>query len=610
MRRVFPAIGAILISTTAWAGGELAVVSITPARHAVSAPANSDIVITFDRAVAPASAEAHIHVYAVNRAAPPGSFSFESGNTVVRFDPTADFAAGEVVTVVIGNQLAAQDASTMRSAGYAHQFWIATRPCGLEYVQGQVNDVADRASPRPYGGAASDLDHDGFIDLAIINEDTSDLRILLNNADGMGTFAPFMLPTTATGAVPSPNRAADLNGDGQADVCTANTFGASVSVALGNGDGTFQSRTDYAVGVSPRGLVTLDVDGDGDLDIVSANYSSNSMSLLVNNGSGAFAPAITFESGLDGEYGLDAGDMDGDGIFDLVVGSQTEFIRVLRGNGDGTFAALPAFEAGGRVWMIALGDMNGDGHLDVSTANGSSGTGSILLNDGAGNFSRPALHSAVGHAVATDIADLDGDGDLDWVLSSFSGGVWRLFTNDGAGAMTFNQTFPAVDNPACAVLFDVDNDRDLDLALIDEIADLVTIMKNDCPVLAGDLNLDGEVNESDRAMLCGALGTSVGEPGYIEGADLNGDNIIDEFDQQMFNMVLPPCGGDVVSSATFAPPADGVTDGADLAFLLGAWANEPSCADFVSSKTFAPPPDGAVNAADLAYLLGAWGACP
>jgi hypothetical protein len=72
----------------------------------------------------------------------------------------------------------------------------------------------------------------------------------------------------------------------------------------------------------------------------------------------------------------------------------------------------------------------------------------------------------------------------------------------------------------------------------------------------------------------------------------------------------PPCPADFVTSATFQPPADGIVDAADLAYLLGEWGRNPgSLADIVTSATFAPPPDGVVDAADLAYLLGAWGAC-
>jgi hypothetical protein len=128
-------------------------------------------------------------------------------------------------------------------------------------------------------------------------------------------------------------------------------------------------------------------------------------------------------------------------------------------------------------------------------------------------------------------------------------------------------------------------------------------------VVSGDINGDGVVDDDDQVAFCAAIGSSNGDPNYDPGADLNGDNVIDELDQQMLNVILPPCGGDVVTSDTFAPPADGVVNAADLAFQLGAWGNSPSCADFVTNKSFAPPPDGVVDGADLAYLLGAWGAC-
>ena len=129
------------------------------------------------------------------------------------------------------------------------------------------------------------------------------------------------------------------------------------------------------------------------------------------------------------------------------------------------------------------------------------------------------------------------------------------------------------------------------------------------PVLLGDLNDDGFVDELDRAALCSALGSSIGDPEYLAAADFDENGMIDHFDQAMFNAILPPCVGDVATSATFAPPADGVVNAADLANLLGDWGLQPSCADSVTSGTFAPPPDGVVDAADLANLLGNWGVC-
>jgi photosystem II stability/assembly factor-like uncharacterized protein len=125
----------------------------------------------------------------------------------------------------------------------------------------------------------------------------------------------------------------------------------------------------------------------------------------------------------------------------------------------------------------------------------------------------------------------------------------------------------------------------------------------------GDLNNDGQLNADDHTIFCSTIGSSAGDGAYIDAADFNNDSVIDHLDLATLNQLIPACTGDVVSSATFQPPADGVTDAADLAYLLGAWANQPSCADFVSSKTFQPPPDGVVDGADLAFLLGAWGIC-
>jgi len=513
-----------LCATPSWAG-QLQVVSITPARHAISAAPGADMVITFNQPVNPVSAASRIDV----RSRYAGSFahalSLEAGDTVVRITPDEPLPAGDTVTVIISNQLTAQDASMLRSAGYVHQFWIETAATTLEYETAQVTDVIGPGSPRPYGGSACDLNEDGWTDLAIINQDSSDIRVLPNAADGSGAFLPFLTPTTAVDSVPSPSATADFDGDGHEDIATGNKFGDSVSVALGNGDGTFQPRVDYSVGNLPRGLAILDADGDGDIDIATANALSDDVSLLLNDGDGTFANAVHFDSGGSGEFGLDAGDMDNDGIADLVVGMQSSQIVVLKGNGDGTFTVQTLHDAGGPVWMVVLADMNGDGDMDVTTANGSGWTGSIIAGDGACGFAAPAVHSATGHAVATDVADLDGDGDTDWVLSSFGGGEWRVFTNDGNGKMTLDQSSKAVANPACALVLDVDNDRAMDLALIDEIADIITILKNTGLPVGDIAEPFGVVDVFDLLELLSNWGADG------PGADLDKPNdVVDVFD--------------------------------------------------------------------------------
>src|SRR6185369_12977611 len=147
--------------------------------------------------------------------------------------------------------------------------------------------------------------------------------------------------------------------------------------------------------------------------------------------------------------------------------------------GDATFTVLPAQDAGGQPWQVAIGDLNGDGKLDaaLALANSTDG-GGILLGNGDGTFAPVVTYAMPGHTPSSKLGDLDGDGDLDWVLSSFGAGLWRLYLNDGTGTFTLDQDIDADNSPSCSVLIDVDNDGDLDLVLSDELADTVKIMQN------------------------------------------------------------------------------------------------------------------------------------
>jgi len=200
---------------------------------------------------------------------------------------------------------------------------------------------------------------------------------------------------------------------------------------------------------------------------------------LRNDGNGVFAAPVFFAAGAGGEWALAAGDMNGDGVADLVAGAHdTREIYILTGNGDGSFSLAETADAGGEVWMLVLGDVNGDGFEDVATANGMSNSGSILLGDGTGKLSAATTHTTDPFTLSSDLGDLDGDGDLDWVTSSFDGD-WSLFLNQGDGTFMLDREFSAPMAASCALLGDFDNDFDLDLALVDEQADLFITMSND-----------------------------------------------------------------------------------------------------------------------------------
>ena len=100
-------------------------------------------------------------------------------------------------------------------------------------------------------------------------------------------------------------------------MAVANTQGDSLSVLLGNGDGTFQPQRVIPVGENPRAVAVFDVDGAGDRDIVTTTYDSDRLTHARNDGSGVFGPATPFEGGVAGERSLAAADMDEDGRLDL-----------------------------------------------------------------------------------------------------------------------------------------------------------------------------------------------------------------------------------------------------------------------------------------------------
>jgi len=127
---------------------------------------------------------------------------------------------------------------------------------------------------------------------------------------------------------------------------------------------------------------------------------------------------------------------------------------------------------------------------------------------------------------------------------------------------------------------------------------------------SGDFNGDNVIDNEDRLILCNAIGVAGDEPEYDVLLDMNSDGDLSYLDLAAFDLAYPkPCPADLVSSITFAPPPDGVVDGADLAYVLSGWVHQYACADVVTNTTFAPPADGMVDGAELAVLLSTWGEC-
>lgn len=511
----------------------LTVVSVSPAPNSM-APPGTAIVVEFDRALNPATVTAaNFWAFARWSGTAEGSLALSNGNRTVTLTPVDAFSAGELATVYLSHNLRAADGTFLRAAGYSFQFWVRTAPAAMDWrwIQTMTTDLTPSEVTRAYGATASDLDNDGWLDLTVVCEVSADLRVFMNRDDGSGKYHPFTQPVFAVGQESSPNEPADFNRDGKTDICIGNGVEDTVSILLGNGDGTYAPQQEVQVGQTPRGIAVLDVDGDGDQDIVNTNTGTSNMSRLLNNGAGVFGPAMFWEGGGSGEWSLGAADMNEDGILDAVVGALgNQRMIVNRSNGNGTFTALTSFNAGGATWQLSLGDANADGHADVFSANSSANSGAVMLGNGAGGLGPPTSFPAGPSAIASDIGDLDGDGDLDWVVSCF-GGDFVVFTNNGAGAFTQSAVLPATIAASCAVPLDFDNDGDLDLALIDEIEDEVQLFDNAC---YADCNDDGQTTIADFA--CFQASFVAADP----LADCNADNQLTIADFACFQGLFGP----------------------------------------------------------------------
>ncbi len=288
----------------------------------------------------------------------------------------------------------------------------------------------------PVGLAAGDLNGDGFPDLVTGSQFSQQVSVLLNVPAAPGTFRAAT--TYATGSDTRGVALGDFNGDGRLDI-VATSSGSTVGVLLNSASapGTFLPSVRYNCGGRLNESVTVgDVNGDGRPDIVVANNEDNTVSVLLNSATspGTFGPGQAYGTGGSVPRNLALGDINQDGRLDIVVtNSLNSTIGVLLNNAatPGTFPAsavtysLPNTGA----CSIAIGDVNGDRQADLVTANYLDAKGSTVgtLLQSATTFTPGPSYpsgSTGPHSVA--LGDLNGDGRLDVALCHLDGQVGVL----------------------------------------------------------------------------------------------------------------------------------------------------------------------------------------
>lgn len=276
----------------------------------------------------------------------------------------------------------------------------------------------------------ADLNLDGILDLVTTYGSLHPLTVALGNGDGsFGPRDPLPLPFSAFAAA-----LGDLNFDGVPDLVVGGnpTVGDSLAVLLGNGDGTFQPPTGYSGGPQPRALRMADVNNDGVPDLVVANNgnigsgANASLITLLGNGDGTFGTRSVLVTGSDGRE-LAVGDFDFDGLLDAAV-LHTANVRVALGNGDGTFRLGETYGGEHLPYSLLLDDWNLDGIWDLAST--SRGGMRVRLGNGDGTFRQDNVRYADGPFAELGVsADFNSDGWPDVVVATSNGA--SLLLNDG-----------------------------------------------------------------------------------------------------------------------------------------------------------------------------------
>jgi len=441
----------------------------TPARNAVASPVVGPVSVQFSAPIDAATA-ANVRVFGNQRRGQrPGTVS-GGGTTSLSFQPAQPFAPGEQASVTVPATVMGTNGVAARPEVY--QFYAAAGAGPADFAGGPTLPLPGQ----PGSVVAGDVDNDGDVDLVTANGTAS---IRLN--DGTGVFTAAADLTAPAGGSVTGVALADVNGDGRLDLLT--TGFSRLDTWHNTGGGNFMLYASLPISVASRAPVLADVDGDGDLDVLLAG--SSAVQVRLNNGTG------TFSGGTDvpvagGVYTVAVADLDGDGDLDFlgagsVNGNFTSgYVNIRLNNGAGAFTNAPDLTTAALSNSVALGDLNGDGDVDLVVGSIIRDT-NVLLNNGNGTFTSAPDVSTGTNTATVALADVDGDGDLDLLHTQALANAVAWSPSDGTGRFAAHRTVAVGNAPEALAVADLDGDLALDIATADSRGQSLTVRFNRLP---------------------------------------------------------------------------------------------------------------------------------
>ena len=419
------------------------------------------------------------------------------------FAPRQTFATGGGPTTVLLTDLNGDgklDAVTTNRAD-------ATVSVLIRNATGFAPKIDYATGSTPQSVAAGDVDRDGRPDLVTANYEASTISVLLQTP--AGSFQPHV--DFATGQLPSGVALGMFDADHNLDVAVSKN--GYCGVLLGDGHGSFGPFTNYPANGRASAILDLDLNGDGKLDLVSGHDLDNSVSRLLGNGAGGFVYQLPATLAAEGCRSLQLIEPT-EGFGRRILASGASSFAVLPLNPDGTFGARFVVDVGHQIGIARAGDMDGDGMLDIVATNPMDGTATVLFGDGTGTWS--VSESAWNTSALSDpyAVDLDGDGYRDLVLRNRNYPYYVAIRRNNAGVLASAALYSVQTSSGGMAVADFNGDGRFDAALAEEGVRIKVLLGNSSGGFTG--SVDTPCRHSDAELTTGDFNGD-GRPDLLVG---------------------------------------------------------------------------------------------
>jgi len=387
-----------------------------------------------------------------------------------------------------------------------------------------ASPVTYASGTSPFALIAADLRGNRQIDLVTVNmpngiDQPGTVSVLLGNGDGtFQAHADYSVGDFPVGIV-----AGDFNDDGKTDLAIANKFDNTISVLYGNGDGTFQTQALVDIGTEPTSIGTGDFNQDRKIDLIASCVGSGVVTVLLNAGGGSFT-RVDSSTGLFGpdKSLIVTGNFTSPGTVDAVISSQIQSqIYLLKGLGNGSLGPPTAVQksSAGEVYSLAAADINRDGKPDLAYGSVASTQFSVLLGDGSGKFSAP-IASPIFATESILLADINGDGFLDLAAPNENLASVAVVLGNGKGQFGLAKTTNLSGTPYgpnSTVVGDFNGDGKLDLA----------IAETNFPTGQVAVSLGTGHGSFAAPIISPLLSQAINNQDRMLSGDFNGDGVLD-----------------------------------------------------------------------------------